>query len=77
MPPQRNPTTEPNTLEIKNHDGNVHPEPMDIPIYEAAPHESQVMDTIGQLVSALDRDRLVRQPVEGNGCSLKNFCNHH
>jgi hypothetical protein len=35
------------------------------------------MDTIGQLVLTLDRDRLARQPVEGTGCSLKDFCSHH
>ena len=46
-------------------------------MYEIAPSRSQVMDAIGQLVSALDRDRLARQPVEGTGCSLKDFCSHH
>ena len=35
------------------------------------------MDTIGQLVSALDRDRIARQPAEGTRCSLKDFCSHH
>jgi hypothetical protein len=35
------------------------------------------MDAIGQLVSALDRDRVARPLVEGNGCSLKGFCSHH
>jgi hypothetical protein len=35
------------------------------------------MDTIGQLVSALDRDRLARHLVEGTGCSLKDFYSHH
>ena len=34
-------------------------------------------DAIGQLVSALDRDKLTRQPIEGTGCSLKDFCSHH
>jgi hypothetical protein len=33
--------------------------------------------SIGQLVSAIDRDRVARQLVEGTGCSLKDFCNHH
>jgi hypothetical protein len=46
-------------------------------MYETTPPRSQVMDVIGQLVSALDRDRLPRQPVEGTGCSLKDFCSHH
>ena len=35
------------------------------------------MDTIGQLVLALDCDRVARQPIEGIGCSLKDFCSHH
>ena len=35
------------------------------------------MDAIGQLVSTLDTDRVVRQLVEGTGCSLKDFCSHH
>jgi hypothetical protein len=38
---------------------------------------SQMMEAIGQLVSAIDRDRVTRQPVEGIGCSLKDFCFHH
>jgi hypothetical protein len=50
---------------------------MDIPIDEAALLGSQVMDTIGQLVSALDRDSFARQPAEGVGCSLKDFYSHH
>jgi hypothetical protein len=29
------------------------------------------------LVLALDRDRVVRQPDEGTGCSLKDFCSHY
>ena len=28
-------------------------------------------------MSALDCDRLIRQPVEGTRCSLKDFCSHH
>ena len=75
MPPRRNPTIGPNTLEIG--DGSVHPEPMDIPIDEVTLQESQVMDAIGQLVSALDRDKVARQPAEGTGCSMKDFCSHH
>ena len=35
------------------------------------------MDAIGQLVLALDRDRIARQPAEGTRCSLKDFCSHH
>ena len=35
------------------------------------------MDTIGELVLALDRDRLARQPVDGTRCSLKDLCSHH
>ena len=77
MPPRRNPTTRPNALEIGSSKGNVHSEPVDIPTYETSPLGSQVMDEIGQLVSALDRDRVARQPVEGTGCSLKDFCSHH
>ena len=75
MPPRRNPTTRPNALEIG--DGSVHPEPIDIPIDEATLPGSQVMDVIGQLVSTLDHDRITRQPAEGTGCSLKDFCSHH
>jgi hypothetical protein len=58
-------------------EGNVHPEPIDILMYETAPLGSQVMDTIDQLELALDRDRLARKPVEGTGCSLKDFYSHH
>ena len=72
MPPRRNPATRPNTLEIRSLEGNVHLELVDSPIYEAAPLEHHVMDVIGQLVSALDHDRVARQPVEGTGCSLKD-----
>ena len=75
MPPQRNLATGPNTLEIR--EGTVHPEPMDIPIDEETLPRSQVMDAIGQLVSALDHNRIARQPTEGTGCSLKDFCSHH
>jgi hypothetical protein len=50
---------------------------MDIPIDEATLPGSQVMDAIGQLVSALDRDRVARQPVEGTRCFLKDFCSHY
>ena len=58
-------------------EGSVQPEPVDIPIDEATLPGSQVMDAIGQLVSALDRDKNAKQPVEGTGCSLKDFCSHH
>jgi hypothetical protein len=27
--------------------------------------------------STLDHDRVARQPAEGTGCSLKDFCSHH
>jgi hypothetical protein len=64
-------------LDIKGPEGSVHPEPMDIPIDEVILPGSQVMDTICQLVLALDRDRVGRQPAEGTGCSLKDFCSHH
>jgi hypothetical protein len=50
---------------------------LDIPIDEATLPGSQVIDTIGQLVLALDRDRVARQLAEGTGCSLKDFCSHH
>jgi hypothetical protein len=36
-----------------------------------------VIDAISQLVSALDCNRVTRQPVEGIECSLKDFCSHH
>jgi hypothetical protein len=75
MSPRRDPTTGPNTLEID--DGSVHPKPVDIPIDEATLLGSQVIDAIGQLISAIDRDRIARQPAEGIGCSLKDFCSHH
>jgi hypothetical protein len=58
MPPRRNPTTGPNALEIG--EGSVHPEPVDIPVEEATLPGSQVMEAIGQLVSAINRDRVVR-----------------
>ena len=66
-----------NALEIESLEGNVHPEPIDIPIDEVASLGSHVMDTIGQLMSALDRNRVTRQPVKVTGCSLKDFCSHH
>jgi hypothetical protein len=75
MPPRRNPATRPNALEIG--DGSVHPELVDIPVNEATLLWSQVMEAIGQLVSAIDRDRIARRPAGGTGCSLKDFCNHH
>jgi hypothetical protein len=50
---------------------------VDIPIDEVTLLGSQVMDAIGQLVSALDRDSVTRQPTEGTRCSLKDFCSHH
>jgi hypothetical protein len=75
MLPRRNPTTGPNTLEIGEE--SVHPEPVDIPVGEATLPRSQVMEAIGQLVSAINHDRVARQPVEGIGCSLKDFCSHH
>jgi hypothetical protein len=49
-----------NALEIGGPEGSVHPEPVDIPIDEAMLPGSQVMDVIGQLVSALDHDRVAR-----------------
>jgi hypothetical protein len=62
-------------LEIR--EGSIHPEPVDIPIEEAKLPRSQVMEAIGQLVSAIDRNKVARQPVEGTRCSLKDFCSHH
>jgi hypothetical protein len=50
---------------------------VDIPIDEVTLPGSQVMDAIGQLVSALDRDKVARQPAEGTRCSLKDFCSHY
>jgi hypothetical protein len=58
-------------------EGSAHPESVDIPIDKATPPGSQVMDAIGQLVLAIDHDRIARQPAEGTGCSLKDFCSHH
>jgi hypothetical protein len=77
MPPRKNPTIGPNALKIGSLEGNVHPEPVDIPLYGIAPSGSQVMDVIDQLVSALNRDRIARQLVKRTGCSLKDFCSHH
>jgi hypothetical protein len=74
MPPRRNPATGPNALEIG--EGSVHPESVDIPVDEVTLLGSQVMDSIGQLDSAIDRDRIARQPVEGARCSLKDFCSY-
>ena len=50
---------------------------MHIPSDEATLPGSQVMDAIGQLVSALDCDRIAKHPAKGTGCSLKDFCSHH
>ena len=58
MPPQRNPATKPNALEIG--EGSVHPKSVDIPIDKATLPGGQVMDTISQLVLALDCDRVAR-----------------
>ena len=58
-------------------EGSVHLKSVDIPIDEATLPGSQVMDAIGQLVSALDSDRIARQPAKGTECSLKDFCSHH
>jgi hypothetical protein len=55
--------TKPNVLEIE--EGSVHLKPVDISIDEATLPGSQVMDAIGQLVLALDHDRVTRQPAEG------------
>jgi hypothetical protein len=74
---RRNRATGPNALEIRNPEDEVHPEPVDIPFYEASPpRRGQTMDAISQLVSALERDRVARQPVAESGCSLKDFCHH-
>jgi hypothetical protein len=77
MPPWRNPSTRPNALDIEGPKGSAHPKPVEIPIDEATLPGSQVMDAIGQLVSALDQDRVARQPTERIGCSLKHFYSHH
>ena len=77
MPPRRNLATGPNALEIESPKENVQPEPMDILVYKATTLGSQMIDAIGQLVSALDLDRVARQPIEGTECSLKDFCSHH
>jgi hypothetical protein len=45
MPPRRNPTTGPNSLEIG--EGSVHPKSVDNPVDEAMLPGSQVMDAIG------------------------------
>ena len=75
MPPRRNPATRRNAVEIR--EGSVHFEPVDIPVDEATLPRSQVIDAIGQLVSALDCDRVARQPTERTRCSFKDFCSHH
>jgi hypothetical protein len=71
----KEPATGPNALEIGK--GSVHPKLVDILIDEATLLGSQVMDVIGQLVLAIDRDRVARQPTEMTGCSLKDFCSHY
>jgi hypothetical protein len=77
MPPRRNRVTRPNVLEIRNLEDDIHPEPVDISVYAAAPpRRDQTMDAISQLVSALDCDRVARQPTVESGCSLKDFCHH-
>jgi hypothetical protein len=77
MPPRRNRATRPNVLEIRNPEDDIHPEPVDIPVYKAAPPgRDQTMDAISQLMSALDCDRVARQPAVESGCSLKDFCHH-
>jgi hypothetical protein len=75
MPPRRNPATKPNAMEIG--EGGVHPEPVDVPVDETTLPGSQVMNVISQLVLAIDHDRIARQPTEGIGRSLKDFCSHH
>jgi hypothetical protein len=75
MLPRRNPATGPNALDIE--EGSVHLEPMDIPVEESTLPGIQVMEAIGLLISAIDHVRVARQPVEGTGCSLKDFCSHH
>jgi hypothetical protein len=57
---RRNSATRPNALEIRIPEGNVHPELVDIPVDEITPPGSRVMDAIGQLMLALDRDRVAR-----------------
>ena len=57
-------------LEIGSPEGNVHHEPMDIPVYEAAPPGNQVMDNIVQLVSALDRNRIGSQGNQLKGLDV-------
>ena len=78
MPPRRNPVTRPNALAIGNVEDDIHLEPMDISVYKVVrPGKEQVMDAIGQLVLALDCNRVVRQPTLGLGCFLKDFCSNH
>jgi hypothetical protein len=77
MPPKSSPATRPNALEIRSLEGNVHHESVDIAMFETVPPRSQVMDAIGQLVFALDLDKVARQPVKRTRCSLKNFYSHH
>jgi hypothetical protein len=62
-------------LEIK--EGSVHLEFVDIAVDKATLPGSQVMDGIGQLILAINCNRVARQPAEGTGCSLKDFCSHH
>jgi hypothetical protein len=77
MSPQRNRATGPNILEIRNPEEDVHPKPVDIHVYEALPpRRDQTMYAISQLVSALDCDRVARQPAAESGCSLKDFFHH-
>jgi hypothetical protein len=62
-------------LEIK--EGSVHLEFVDIAVDKETLPGSQVMDGIGQLILAINCNRVTRQPAEGTGCSLKDFCSHH
>lgn len=75
---RRNPATGPNTLELGNFETNIHSGPVDSPDHEVTnPRTDRVMDVIGQSASALDRDRVMRQPALGPECSLKDFCSHY
>jgi hypothetical protein len=58
-------------------EGSVHPKSVDIPVDKAMLPGSQMIDTIGQLVLTIDRNRIVRQRAEGTGCSLNDFCGHY
>jgi hypothetical protein len=79
MPPQRNPATGPNAVELGDvEDHAFHPEPVDIPIQGAVhPDSTQLLVAAYALVTTMTQEREARQPLVVQGCTLKNFCSHN